>query len=135
MRRENVVLLICALAFLGLAAEIRYEHRLVLERLQTAWIPIVYCGIGALACLMGMAKTGFFRTLAQYLLALGIGVSAAGIYLHTSGDLQPYRVYLDVWTKPGSQVMGNWPPVFPPLAIAGLAVIALAACWNGKRAR
>lgn len=135
MRRENVVLLICALGFLGLATEIRYEHRLVIERLQTGWIPIVYCGIGALACLMGMGKPGFLRTVAQYLLALGIGVSLAGLYLHTSGRIETLRVYADVWTQPGSKMMANWPPVFPPLAISGLSVIALAACWNGKRSR
>lgn len=135
MRRENVVLLFCAFGFLGLIAEVRYEHRDAVQSVRAAWIPIGYSALGALASLMAMARPGFARTVAQYILALGIGVSIAGVYLHTGGNVDKFRPYAQVWQAEGNKVGGSWPPPTPPLAIAGLSLIALAASWNGKRNR
>jgi hypothetical protein len=129
-----VVLAVCALGFLVLGAEVRFEHRDVVSRDSAAWIPVVYCALAAVACLLGMGRNGA-RTAAQYVLALGVGVGAAGLYLHTGGSPGKLRPILDVWTAPASEVGPVWPPAVAPLSIAGLSLVALIAAWGDRKSR
>lgn len=135
MRRERTILALCALGFLGMSAEVRYEHREAVERVSTAWIPIGYGVLAALACLLAMAKPGGLRNFAMMVLALGVGVGGAGVWLHTEGDLRRTLAHVDAWRQPASKVRSVWPPAMAPMLVAGLSVVALAAAWPDRRGR
>lgn len=130
--RDRIFLLLLFVGFATFVFEVRYEHRYVVKDHWEGWIPIVYSGVAAVACLLGMAKHKAMRTIAATILFLGVVVSGIGIYHHTKFEparfekfLFPDRtVYSAEKTSDGERKTVSLPaPLAAPMGILGLASI------------
>jgi hypothetical protein len=122
----RILVLILSGAFAGLMADIRVEHVEVVHGRVTAWLPIIYAGVMAVACFVAFVfwnKTARLILLPLFLLAFVVGF--VGFYLHNHGDLQSViKTSMQAWTD-STMEHPDGPPQFAPLAFAGLGVIGI----------
>jgi len=124
----RVLILILAGAFAGLMIDIRVEHVDVVHERPVAWVPIIYCGVMTIACLVAF---GFWNKVARrimlplFLAAFVVG--GMGFYFHSHGDFEKViKTSVSAWTDPNMN-HSDAPPQVAPLAFAGLGVIGVLA--------
>jgi len=131
--RDRVILALLFGGFVTFVLEVRFEHRFVVETTWQGWIPIVYSGLGAVACLIGMSNSKAARVIASSIFFVGLVVSGIGLYFHTNYDvkkfekfLQPDKtIYESKKAADGREVEVHLDkPLAAPLGIAGLSSIA-----------
>ncbi len=128
MSLTRVLILMLASAFVGLMVDIRVEHVDVVRERTVAWLPIIYCGFMAIACLVAFGfwnKTARRIMLPLFLLAFVVG--GMGFYFHNHGDFKKVvRTSIRAWTDPNMN-HSDAPPQVAPLAFAGLGMIGVLA--------
>ena len=117
--------------------EIRFEHRTVLMDDWRAWIPIVFCGMMALAIpLATLAGARLGRYIFTGLYGLTIVIGALGVFLHSEGHLLERLIEVSiVWTKSvqsGAAIQAAHPPLLAPFAFMGLGSIGLIFCFSER---
>jgi hypothetical protein len=124
----RVLMFVLANAFFGLMIDIRTEHVDAVHERGVAWLPIVYSGVMAIACLIAViywGKTARRLMLPLFLLAFVIG--GMGFYFHNEGQVwEVLRASLAAWTDP-KITHSDGPPPFAPLAFAGLGALGVLA--------
>lgn len=128
--RDRVILAVLFFGFVTFIFDVRYEHRYVVEDNWQGWIPVVYAGLAALGCLVGMAKQKVPRTIASIIFFLGIGVSGFGLYKHSNFDPKVFEQFLfpdkKIYfkNKDGEEEQVNIAaPLAAPLGFIGLSSI------------
>lgn len=127
--RDRVILMLLFVGFMTFVFEVRYEHRHVIKEHWEGWIPIVYSGLAALGCLIGMAKAKSARTVAAVIFFLGFAVSGTGLYKHTQFRAVAFEKFIfpdrDIYETVNGQrrsvVLSQ--PLAAPLGIMGLASV------------
>jgi hypothetical protein len=113
-----------------LLLEIRFEHREALGETARAWIPLIYTGLCAALgglCVLGWSRGG--RRILPWLFSPGLVLGPLGLFFHSGGHpLRALSQVLSAWgLKPGEAgpFEHGHPPALAPLAVAGLAAMAL----------
>jgi hypothetical protein len=124
----RVLIFLLANAFLGLMVDIRVEHVNVVHEHAVAWLPIIYSGLMAIACLLACIywnKTTRLLMLPLFSVAFIIG--GIGFYFHNYGHIAPViRTSIQAWTDP-KMTHSDAPPVLAPLAFTGLGALGFLA--------
>jgi hypothetical protein len=122
----RILILILAGAFGGLMTDIRVEHVEVVHHHTIAWLPIIYAGFMAPACVVAFVfwnKNARRTMLPLFLVAFVVG--GLGFYFHNHGNLQDViKNSIDAWTDPEMD-LPDGPPQTAPLAFAGLGLIGV----------
>jgi hypothetical protein len=120
----RVLILLLGGAFSGLMIDIRIEHVDAVRDHAIAWLPIIYCGLMTVACLVAFVlwnKPARMVMLALFSLAFVVG--GIGFYFHNDGHLtHVVQTSISAWTDPNMN-HSDGPPQFAPLAFAGLGAI------------
>ena len=108
--------------------QVRYDHRMILEKQPIAWTPIVFSVLMIVSCVLGLS---FWNHGGRSVLAVGfliaIAVGLLGFWYHTDGH--PVREVahdLSVWAAKIPDE--DKPPTLAPLAFAGLGLLGWCAC-------
>jgi hypothetical protein len=124
----RVLILVLAGAFAGLMVDIRVEHVDIVRERSVAWLPIIYSGFMAIACVVAFGfwnKTARRIMLPLFLLAFVVG--GLGFYFHNHGDLKEViKTSINAWTDPNMN-HSDAPPQVAPLAFGGLGAIGILA--------
>jgi hypothetical protein len=124
----RLLIFILAGGFGGLMVDIRVEHVDVVREHSIAWLPIIYSGIMAIACMAAFVfwnKTARLIMIPLFLLAFVVG--GLGFYFHNHGNfIEVARTSLHAWTDPNMNHSDD-PPQVAPLAFAGLGLIGIVA--------
>jgi hypothetical protein len=124
----RVLAFILANAFFGLMIDIRTEHVDAVHERGIAWLPIIYSGVMAIACLVAAVywcKLARRMMLPLFLLAFVIG--GMGFYFHNQGHVaEVLKTSVTAWTDP-KMTHSDGPPQFAPLAFAGLGALGVLA--------
>ena len=125
---SRILILVLAGAFGGLMMDIRVEHVDVVHQRSVGWMPIVYSGFMAIACLVTLVRWNKAARLTMAVLSLGtFVVGAMGFYFHNRGHLtHVINTSISAWIDP-TMTHSDGAPQFAPLAFAGLGVLGLLA--------
>lgn len=129
--RDQAMLGMAAFNLIMLGVESYLAHVLNLTIVPREWIPIVFGFVGGVTLLVAGIIAIRKRTLASWLATivflLSVLVGVLGAYFHfVRGTLpsappgQQVSVYLLIWA----------PPIFAPLAYAGIGFLGLVAAWE-----
>ena len=123
-----MLILLLAGAFVGLMVDIRVEHVEVIRERPIAWLPIIYSGVMAVACLAAVIVWGKIARLVMALLfSLAFVVGGMGFYFHNHGNfINVIKTSVAAWTDPAMD-HSDGPPQLAPLAFAGLGAIGILA--------
>jgi hypothetical protein len=114
--------------FMLILTQVRYDHRMILQKQPIAWAPIVFSILMILTCILGLC---FWNRGGRSVLAVGfliaIAVGLLGLWLHTDGHpLRKITHDLSAWvTKIQDE---DEPPALAPLAFAGFGLLGWCAC-------
>jgi hypothetical protein len=114
--------------FMLMLTQVRYDHRMILEKQPIAWTPVVFSVLMIVACVLGLS---FWNRGGRMVLAVGfliaIAVGLLGLWYHTDGHpLREVAHDLSVWvTKIPDE---DRPPTLAPLAFAGFGLLGWCAC-------
>jgi len=124
----RVLILLLAGGFLGLMVDIRVEHVDVVRERPIAWVPIIYSGVMAIACVVACIFWGkTARLVMPVLFSLALVVGGMGFYFHNHGKfVNVIETSVGAWTDPNME-HSDAPPQLAPLAFAGLGVIGVLA--------
>jgi lipid-A-disaccharide synthase-like uncharacterized protein len=124
----RVLILLLAGGFFNLMIDIRVEHVDVVRERAIAWVPIIYSGVMAIACLVAFMFWGKVpRLVMPVLFSLALVVGGMGFYFHNHGDfIKVIKTSVTAWTDPNME-HSDAPPQLAPLAFAGLGVIGILA--------
>ena len=124
----RILVLLLAGGFLGLMIDIRVEHVEAVRERAVAWVPILYAGVMAIACILEFLiwnTAARIVTSALFLIAFAIG--GIGFYFHYHGKIKPVLVAsINAWTDPAMN-HSDGPPQVAPLAFGGLGAIGILA--------
>ena len=124
----RVLILFLAGAFAGLVLDLRVEHVDVVREKLVGWVPIIYSGMMAVACVIAFirwGKTARLIMLPLFLLAPVVG--GLGFYFHNHGNVaKVVKTSANAWTDPQMK-HSHAPPQLAPLAFAGLGAIGVLA--------
>ena len=120
----RLLILLLGGAFSGLMIDIRVEHVDAVREHSVAWLPIIYCGLMTVACLVAFVIwNNAARMVLLGLFSLAFVVGGMGFYFHNNGHLkQVIQTSINAWTDPNMD-HSDGPPQFAPLAFAGLGVM------------
>jgi hypothetical protein len=125
---SRVLVFVLANAFFGFMIDIRTEHVEVVHERGIAWLPIIYSGAMAIACVAAVvywSKLARLLLLPLFLLAFLIG--GMGFYFHNQGHVsEVLETSVTAWTDP-KLTHSDGPPQFAPLAFAGLGALGVLA--------
>jgi len=133
-----LTMLLLFASFIMIVIEVRTMHQFVMRRDSTAYIPMVYGLLAAIAALIGISTNRTMRTIATVVFVSGIAVGIIGLMRHTANQPASALSLL----KPFGISVGNsgddrseHPPYLPPLSIAGLATLGAVQTWPKARRR
>lgn len=137
MTKDKLILLIIAMGFLFLVVETRHSHAGVWTQEPLAYIPVVACGIGFLACLAGLAAEKKLAVFLGWFLILLSSVGALGVYFHTKGDLTKLQSMLTTNIRQ-ERLADDYSifterPLLAPMSISGLSLVAGIAILGNRR--
>ena len=125
---SRVLMVLLAGAFAGLTSDLRVEHVDVVREHAVGWVPIVYSGVMALACLVAaIVWNDVARRVMIVLFLAALIIGGAGFYLHNHGKFaRVWKRSVNAWVDPEMK-HPDAPPQTAPLAFAGLGVIGVLA--------
>ena len=125
---SRVLVLLLAGAFAGLMADLRVEHVDVVREHAVGWVPIVYSGVMAVACILAaMVWNDVARRIMIVLFLAALGVGGTGFYLHNNGKfMRVMKRSMNAWVD-ADMKHSDAPPQTAPLAFAGLGVVGVLA--------
>ena len=114
--------------FMLMLTQVRYDHRMILEKQPIAWTPVVFSVLMIVACVLGLSfwnRGGIMVLAVGFLIAIAVGL--LGLWYHTDGHpLREVAHDLSVWvTKIPDE---DRPPTLAPLAFAGFGLLGWCAC-------
>lgn len=127
---NRILVLLLAATLVGLAIDLRYEHVDKVRRLWEAWIPIVYSGVMAVACVILLIwwKRGS-RLVVFWGFALSVVVGGVGFWLHNRGHLEAsIQALAEAWTR--AEHHSDRPPSLAPFFFCLVGVLGMLACAN-----
>ncbi|HEX4797408.1 MAG TPA: hypothetical protein VH370_26675 [Humisphaera sp.] len=124
----RVLMLLLGGAFVGLMMDIRVEHVDVVHRRSVAWLPILYCGLMAVASVGAtFVWNSRARRLMIVLFLLAFLVGGTGFFLHNQGHIgEAITGPVHAWIDP-KMSHSDSPPQLAPLSFAGLGMIGILA--------
>jgi hypothetical protein len=112
-------------------------HREVISDHWQGVIPVVFAPLAVVACGLAITGSRFGRWICSLFMVLGVGVGALGTWLHSEGEVEPFKRLLtasitaranggereqEVEREPEGE---GGPPVLAPLSLSGLSAIGL----------
>lgn len=137
MTKDKLILLIVAIGFLFLVVETRHSHAGVWMQDPKAYIPVVSCSIGFLACLAGLAAEKKLSTFLGWFMILLSGIGVLGVYFHTDGDFTKLQTMLTSNIRQ-ERLADNYSifterPLLAPMSISGLSMVAGISILGNRR--
>lgn len=125
---NRLIVLFLLGGFVLLFVEIRYAHRVILDKHPIAWTPIVFSCLMMLVCLGSLVFWNHGgRQVLLFGFFLAIPVGFLGFWLHTDGHpIKEVAHDLSVWVVKIPDE--DRPPALAPLAFAGLGALGFVAC-------
>ncbi len=114
--------------FIVILTQVRYDHRVILQKQAIAWTPIVFSILMIVSCVLGLSfwnRGGRSALAVRFLIAIAVGL--LGFWYHTNG--RPVRAVthnLSAWVKKIPDE--DKPPALAPLAFAGFGLLGWCAC-------
>ena len=125
---SRILILLLAGGFAGLMSDVRVEHVEVVREHGIAWVPIVFSGVMAVACLAAAVLwNDVMRRVMIVLFLAALAVGNIGFYLHNNGKIgRVLRRSVNAWVD-ADMKHSDAPPQTAPLAFAGLGVLGILA--------
>lgn len=139
--RCAILLGVLAGGFLTTAIEVRYLHRSVLGEEWQAIIPVVFCAVATVACVLAIAPSKVVRSVSAVVMLVGVVTGSYGVIVHSEGEAAAFqRLFIasiaaraDDDDDEHGRESEEEPPVLAPLGIAGLSMIGLLVLLPGPR--
>jgi len=114
--------------FFVILTQVRYDHRVLLQKEPIAWTPIVFSILMIVSCVLGLSfwnRGGRSALAVGFMIAIAVGL--LGFWYHTNGrPLRAVTHNLSAWvTKIPDE---DKPPALAPLAFAGFGLLGWCAC-------
>lgn len=131
---NKLIVLILLGGLASLLIEIRWEHRVELERQWQTWIPLVYISLMLIGGVISLYRWESWGAKVMGIgFALSFVVGALGVWFHGGDHLvgNLLRV-LTAWMIPlgtnGGVKVSSEPPIMAPLAFIGVGLLGVLAC-------
>lgn len=142
--RDRFLLFVLAFGFAVVALELNELHRFVVKYYQIAWLPIIFCWLAFLLCLIaGFAKKPKLRKWMGVPLLAGLVIGPVGFWNHIEGEFEhlegllvPAGRQVDPDDEEEEQYHGEDAPPLAPLSLTGLSLMGAMIClWDERKGR
>jgi hypothetical protein len=121
--------------FVLLLTQIRYDHRMILQKQAIAWTPIVFSILMIVSCVLGLClwnRGGRSALSIGFLIAIAVGL--LGLWYHSDGHpIRETTHDLSAWVRKIPDE--DRPPTLAPLAFVGFGLLGWCACAKRFRSK